>query len=202
MHTKFLPYLAVLGAVAFWGGSFAAMKLAVSAMGPWAVMWLRMLVALAVLAPVLKRLTPTQGRPGDWRLLAPMALCMPCGYFLLESYALTFTSSAQAGVVSATVPLLVAAGARLFLGERVSAGAMAGLTLSLLGVAWLTLAGSADEHAPAPLLGNLLELGAMVCAAAYMLIAKQLSSRYNPWTLTALQTLVGAVFFVPGIWGL
>lgn len=200
-----LPRVAILMAVLLWGGSFPAMKVAVAALGPWTVMWARMLLALTLLAPVAGRLWPAPLRAAfraDWRVLLPMALCLPCGYFLLESYALRYTSAAQAGVISAMVPLLVAAGARIFLGEVVAGGALAGLGLSVAGIGWLTALAGAGPQAAAPLLGNVLEMGAMACAAGSMLLLKGLSDRYGPWSLTALQVAVGAVFFAPGVAGL
>ena len=41
------PYLAVLAAALFWGSSFAAMKVTITALGPWSVMWFRMAAATA-----------------------------------------------------------------------------------------------------------------------------------------------------------
>lgn len=195
-----LPHVAIIAAVCLWGGSFSAMKVAIGSLDPWSMMWGRMLVASACLAPFLKGLAPRGYAKGDWRLLLPMVALMPCLYFYLESHALTLTTSAQAGVISASVPLLVAAGASLFLAEAVSGGAWAGLVLSVGGVVWLTLAGAPAENAPNPLLGNLLEFGAMVSAAGYMLLVKRLSARYGSWTLTAMQTLTGLLFFLPGAW--
>lgn len=192
------PHLAIVAAVLLWGGSFGAMKVAVGSLGPWAMMWGRMVVATACLGPFIARLAPPRVSRADLRLIAPLVALMPCLYFYLESHALTLTTSAQAGVVSASVPLLVAAGARLFLAEAVPGRAWAGLALSVAGVAWLTLAGSPSGNAPDPMLGNLLEFGAMVSAAGYILLVKRLSARYGPWTLTAMQTAAGLVFFLPG----
>ncbi|MFW6235161.1 MAG: DMT family transporter [Desulfovibrionales bacterium] len=194
-----IPLLAILLAVLFWGGSFSAMKIVVSALGPWTVMWLRMTMGLLIILPFARRLKPKQFSRADLKLLIPLILLQPCCYFLLESNALTYTTSAQAGVISASVPLLVAVGAWLFLGERSGWTGVTGLCLSLLGVAWLSLAGSPSDSASNPLLGNLLEFGAMVSAAAYMILLKKLSIRYNPWTLTGLQTLAGVIFFLPGL---
>lgn len=193
------PAAAALAAVLLWGGSFAAMKTAVTGLDAWAVMWARMIVGALFLIPFTGRLFRFPGyRKGDWRLLALLAALQPCLYFIFEARALTLTTSSQAGVISASVPLLVAAGACLTLGERLSAKTLAGLVLALTGVAWLSLAAAPNETAPDPLLGNLLELCAMVCAAAYMILLKRLSGRYGAWTLTALQTFAGAVFFLPG----
>ncbi|MGE4554007.1 MAG: DMT family transporter, partial [Desulfovibrionaceae bacterium] len=76
---------------------------------------------------------------------------------------------------------------------------VAGLAAALGCVVWLTLAGGAQEHAPNPLLGNALELAAMVCSAGYMLSARSLGSRYSSFTLTAVQMAGGLVFFIPGL---
>lgn len=196
-----VPILAVLAAVGLWGGSFSVMKTAVAGMPPESVMFVRQFFATVAVVPFLFRMRRPDYRRGDWKGLGLLVLFMPCLYFLLESNALTLTTSSQAGVVSASVPLLVAVGARLFLAESLSARTMTGLVLSMGGVAVLTLAGSPDESAPNPLLGNLLEFCAMCSAAAYMLVLKRLSGRYGPWSLTALQTVAGLVFFLPGLPG-
>jgi drug/metabolite transporter (DMT)-like permease len=193
-----LPIAALLAAVLLWGTSFAAMKSAVGWMDPFSVMWARMAVASLILAPLAFRLRPRNTLPGDWKLILPMVLLQPCLYFLLESNALRLTTSAQAGVISATVPLLVAFGAATMLREKVTRRQVGGLVFSLLGVVVLTAAGRPDEQAVNPVLGNIMEFGAMLCAAGYMLLLKHLSPRYNPWTLTGLQALAGAIFFLPG----
>jgi len=194
-----LPYAAILTASLFWGSSFAAMKVTIAALGPWSVMWFRMATALLVILPFARKLWPRDYQAGDWRLLLSFVLFQPCLYFALESNALRFTTSSQAGLISASVPLMVALGAHLFLHEKVSRGTVAGLLISLGGVVWLTLAGSPSEMASNPLLGNALELGAMMSAVGYVLLVKKLTERYNPWTLTAMQIVAGFLFFSPGI---
>jgi drug/metabolite transporter (DMT)-like permease len=202
------PVLAMLAAMLLWGGSFAAMRVALRVLNPWSMMWIRMALGLALLAPFAVRRLPgdlrASYRKGDWKLLALLVASEPCLYFLLESHALRFTTSSQAGVIVAAAPLLVALGARLFLGERLSAAGAAGLILSIAGVAGLTLlggspgsaAGGAAVNAP---LGNTLEMGAMIAAAAYTLSSSRLGRRYSPWSLTALQLAAGALFFLPGL---
>ena len=54
--------------------------------------------------------------------------------------------------------------------------------VAIAGVTGLTLMQNPGGPAQNPVLGNVLELCAMVSAAANMLIVKQLSRRYNPWT--------------------
>jgi drug/metabolite transporter (DMT)-like permease len=194
-----LPVVALFAAVLLWGGSFAAMRLSVQAMSPWSVMWLRMAIALSVILPFCGRLKTRAYRRGDWKLLGPMVLFQPCFYFLLESNALCFTTSSQAGVISAFVPILVAVGAWMMLAEPLGRGTLLGLFLSVAGVAVLSLSGRPDAAAANPLLGNVLELGAMACAAVNIIMVKRLCDRYNPWLLTALQVASGTLFFSPGL---
>ena len=196
---QWLPMIALFTAAMLWGGSFAAMRLSVQAIGPWSVMWLRMIIALMVILPFAGRLNLGSVRVADWRNLLPMVLFQPCLYFLLESYALKYTTSSQAGVISASVPLLVAIGAWLLLAEPLNRRTLTGLFLSVAGVIGLSLAGSASGSASQPLLGNALELGAMASAAANIILVKRLCARYNPWLLTLLQVISGSLFFSPGL---
>lgn len=199
MNTKspLIPRLCLAGAVLLWGTSFVATKYALTGFAPMAVIFLRMALASLVMSLFWGRVPKTGRQPGDLKWLGLVCLLQPCLYFLLEGFAVSLTTSAQAGMISSLVPLLVAAGAFVFLREALSARMLLGLGLSLAGVAWLSLSGAADDTAPNPGLGNLLELLAMCCASGYMLVLKHLSSRYNSWQLTGLQAFAGALFFLP-----
>ena len=185
------------GAVLFWGTSFVAIKTALGSFSPMAVNWLRMVVASLVFAPFWFKIRRPDHRRGDWKVLLLAAACIPCLYYLFEGYALRLTTSSQAGVISAVVPLLVAGGAWLFLRERLSWRGAVAIAVSLAGVAVLSLGGPAVASASNPLLGDSLELLAMVAAAGSTLAIKHLSARYDPWLLTGLQAAVGVVFFAP-----
>jgi len=195
--TRVVPLLLLMGAVVFWGTSFAATKVALDSFTPMTVIWLRMSVATLAFLPFLPRIPRPEYRPGDWKVLALAALCIPCLYYLAEGYAVRYTTSSQAGVISAIVPLLVAAGAAIFLKERLTTRSLIAIAASLVGVAMLSGGGASQASAPNPVLGNTLELLAMVAAAGSMLAIKHLSIRYNPWWLTGMQAIVGVVFFAP-----
>ena len=193
-----VPALCLGGAVVLWGTSFVATKVALRSFSPMTVIWLRMMIATVAFAPFWPRIAKPEYRRGDWKLLAVTALLMPCTYYALEGYAIRYTTSSQAGVISAIVPLLVSAGAWMFLKERVGARAAIAIAVSLGGVAMLSFGATAGGTAPNPALGNTLELLAMVAAAGSQLVIKHLSSRYGPWLLTGMQAVIGAVFFLPG----
>ncbi|MBU0883980.1 MAG: DMT family transporter [Gammaproteobacteria bacterium] len=184
-------------AMALWGSSFIALKLAFAELPPLWVIFGRMALGSLVFLLAWRWRGQMHYRAGDWKYLLGLAACEPCLYFLFEALALQHTSAAQAGMVTALLPLLVAVGALVFLHERISRITLAGFLLALVGAIWLSLAGSADEHASNPVLGNFYELLAMLCATGYTLLLKHLSGRYSPFLLTAMVAFVGTLFFLP-----
>ncbi|MCD8567290.1 MAG: EamA family transporter [Geovibrio sp.] len=197
-QSALMPFAAVFAAVIFWAGSFTATRIALTELPPSTIVWIRMASGFILLFPFCLRLFPKKITMGEIRLLVLMALFQPCLYFLLEANALRFTTASQAGVISSTVPMFVAVLSAVFLGEKTGKTAMAGLAVSVLGVAWLTFGSGADAKAANPALGNIMELGAMVCAAGYMVLTRRLSAKFNPWVLTLIQVASGVLFFSGG----
>lgn len=195
--SRLLPTLALLGAAMLWGSSFIAMKVAVGVFPPPLVVFGRMFIGTGLFALLFRRLRYVRYRKGDWRWLLLMAAFEPGLYFLFEAYALRLTTASQAGMVAALLPLMMGVGAVVFLGERPKARTWLGFILAVVGVVWLSMAGSSSENAPHPLLGNMLEFLAMSSAVGYMLLLKRLSAHYSPWFLTAVQTVCGCLFYLP-----
>lgn len=194
-RARVLPIVYLVGTVLFWGTSFAATKGVYAVLPPMAVIWLRMTIAALAFAPFWRVVPRPQYQRGDAVLLALSMTFIPAAYFTLEGFAMVFTTSSQAGVVSAIAPLIVALGAWLILRERLSWQQGVGIAVSVAMVVVLALSGTTQATAPAPWLGNLLELGAMFTAAGATITNKYLSTRYHPWFLAGLQASAGAIFF-------
>ncbi|UTW10388.1 DMT family transporter [Marinobacterium rhizophilum] len=197
MSSRVAPILCLTLAMLLWASAFIALKLAFRHYDPMVVLAGRMLVASCCFIWVLRRFGPVDYRAGDWKLIGLLMLAEPCLYFLFEASALQYTSAAQAGMITALLPLLVAVGAWFFLRERLRLQAWLGFALAVAGALWLSFTAPVSQIAPNPLLGNFLEFCAMLCAMLYTLCLKRLSSRYSPWLLTALQSFCGTLFFVP-----
>lgn len=195
--SRVVPLLCLAGAVVFWGTGYGGAKAALASFSPMTVVWLRMVVATVVFAPFWRRLPRPDYRRGDWKILALIGLLMPCVYYSFEGWALHFTTSSQAGVVSALSPLFVGVGAWLIFKEHVGARQIVAIAISLAGVAMLSLGGVSGVSAPEPTLGALLELLAIISGSGWMLAVKHLGPRYDPWLLTGGQAAVGAVAFLP-----
>ena len=192
-----LPAIGLVLAMLIWGSSFIAMKYAFQSYDPWVVVFGRMLVALLCFLPFLPRLWP--GRDGfvDLPYLFLMVLMEPCLYFILEAFALENTTASQAGMITSMLPLMVAVAAGFWLHERICRYTWSGFFIAIAGAWWLSLSGESSAYAPAPLLGNVLEFFAMVCAALYTVILKRVSRHYTPMQLTFFQAIAGTLFYFP-----
>jgi drug/metabolite transporter (DMT)-like permease len=194
-------YLVVLGlllAMVLWSSSFVALKIAFRSYDPMVVIFGRMAVA-SICFLLLGRwiVTSVEFRWGDLKYMLFMALCEPCLYFLFESQAIERTTASQAGMITAMFPILVALAAGWLLKESIGSNLWVGSFMAAAGVCWLTFESVPSATAPNPVLGNLFELLAMVCATGYTITLKRLTVRYSPFFLTALQAFAGSVFYLP-----
>lgn len=192
-----LPSLSLTLAVMLWASSFVVLKIAFTAYHPMQVMFGRMFIASLCSLVFLPAFRHIRWRRRDLKYLLLLGICEPCLYFYFEARALELTSASQAGVITAMLPLLVAMLAWLWLKEQIRPQTLGGFVLAIIGASWLSLAGQTSAHAPNPLLGNLYEFIAMACAAAYTVALKHLVSYYPPLLLTAFQTALGSLFFLP-----
>lgn len=186
---------ALAGAMLLWSGTFIAMKVALLYFHPVFMVFIRMAGSTLLLVPFMRawvRRTPY--RKGDWRIIGLMVFAEPCLYFLLEAYALRYTTASQAGVITSLLPLLVGVSAYFVLQERLGPKTWVGFFLAMAGVMMLTLSSENSDSAPNALLGNMLELMAMVMACIYTLCVRKLKG-YPPFFITALQAVGGMVFF-------
>ncbi len=187
--------LSLLLAMLLWASSFVALKIAFTAYHPMQVIFGRMLIASICFLPFIPSFLRIKWSLQDLRYLLLMAIFEPCLYFIFEAKALENTSASQAGMITAMLPLLVAVAAWAFLKERISRLTLIGFFIAICGAVLLSLAAEATSRSPAPLVGNLFELAAMICATGYTICLKHLSGRYSPLFLTAAQAFLGSIFF-------
>lgn len=194
---RLLPVFSLVLAMLLWASSFVALKLAFRGYHPMQVIFGRMLIASLCFVVFIPSFSRLNWRRRDIKYLLIMAVCEPCLYFLFEAKALELTSASQAGMITAMLPLLVAILAWGWLKEQVNRQTLLGFSLAIIGAVWLSLASGPSSDAPHPLLGNICEFLAMVCAAGYTVSLKHLTNNYPPLFLTAFQAFVGSLFFFP-----
>ena len=192
--------LALLAAMIIWSTSFVALKATFRTYDPMFVIRGRQILASFLFLFVIKKLWhKCEYRKGDIKYLLLMAVFEPCLYFLLEAMAITNTTASQAGILTSTLPILVAITAFFTIREKTTVTTWLGLLTAVAGAVVLSIYSEVSESAPNPVLGNFLEFCAMICATGYTISLKSLSRRYNPFFLTAFQCFIGSVFFLPFI---
>jgi len=200
MVKKDIDYIAVIAlctAILVWASSFIALKSAIGPIGPMTVIFGRMLIASFCFLFFVKRFLKLKFTKNDIKYLALMVLFEPCLYFIFEANALSYTTAGQAGMITSTMPIITAIGAGIFLKEIISRKFILGSLIAICGVIWLSLSASSSESASNPLLGNSLQFMAMICAAGYTISIRHLVKKFSPLLLTAIQSFVGVVFFLP-----
>lgn len=197
-NTELGATTALFAAMIIWATSFIALKVTFRTYNPMFVIWGRQVLASLLFLLFIKKLwKKCTYEKGDFRLLLLMAVFEPCFYFTFEAMAITNTTASQAGILTSTLPILVAVAAFFTLKEKTTGLTWFGFLVAVTGAIILSLCSEVSESAPNPVLGNFLEFCAMICATGYTIILKRLSSRYNPFFLTAFQCFAGSVFFLP-----
>lgn len=155
-------------------------------------------------------------RPADEPAMTPATR----KYLFLESFfgnflfsicmlfGVSMTTAVSAGVIMASIPAVVAVMSWVFLKERVTPRTWAAIACSVLGISLLALSKNelSAHGAPAPegelmpnnaWLGNALVFAAVLCEAAYAVIAKKLTGALTPRRITSLINLWGFALMTP-----
>jgi drug/metabolite transporter (DMT)-like permease len=207
---RLLAYACLALSMSLVGSYVALSKPLVAAIPVFLLAWLRFAIGGLAMLPWLRKPADEPAISGRTRLLLFLESFL--GNFLFSIfmlYGVSFTSAVSAGVVMASIPCVVAVFSWLFLRERIGlrtwvAVACAVSGMALLGVATPSarLRGDVDSGDMA-WLGNLLVFGAVLCEAAYAVIAKQLTRAIGPKRITALINLWGFALVTPlGIYAL
>lgn len=183
----------LLAALTFaWGFNWTAMKLALAEVQPWTFRSLCLGLGSAVLFGVLR----LAGQPfvvprGQWRRLFLLAALNITAWNLLVAFGVSMIPSGRASILAYTMPVLSIPLSVWLLGERLTAGKLAGLVLGMAGLA-LLLGESYSAIGSAPL-GSLLVLGAAASWALGAVLQKKWPVDLPPGPYTAWIMLLGGV---------
>ena len=141
--------------------------------------------------PLLLTHRPRLGA-GEWGwLLFGTFLGIPV-QFLLQFRGLSLTTVSHASLMVGSMPVLLAVGATVFLGERLDGLGWAALAVSTAGAALIALGGHHGNLANGPsLAGDLLVVVSMVIALFWILINQHLIARHSPVMVSAYGILAG-----------
>lgn len=197
MNSKTVIYfVAALSAMFFWSFSFVWFKIAYVAYQPMTVISLRLFFASVILftfSIITRKLQAI--RKKDLKYFVLMAFFEPFMYFMGESYGLMYVSSTVAAVIVATIPLITPFAAWYFFREKLSGANIAGLIVSFIGVC-LVVFNTSFEFSASPK-GVALEFMAVLSTIGFTVLLKNLTARYNTFTVLSYQSLFGMLMFLP-----
>jgi drug/metabolite transporter (DMT)-like permease len=165
MKRRDLAELVLLGAL--WGASFLFMRMAASEFGPFALVFVRVAGAAALLLPILALQGQWTALRAHWRPIAFIGVVNSALPFLCFALAADVLSAGLMGVFNATAPIWTALIAWAWLGERPAALRALGLAIGLAGAAGLALSRAGFGHAATGSVTPLL--GVVACLAATVL---------------------------------
>lgn len=177
-----LAVLALIGANMLWGGSPAATRGAMGEIGPLTVGAGRVGIAALVFWLLL---APRGERFATGRVPALLGLTGMALFVVTQNVGLRYADATTSAMIGGAQPVVIAALAVPLLGERLHPRQLAGLGLSLAGVALLVLAGSG--RTPEAALGNLLPLASAVAFSLYAVLSRRAFG-----ALAALPVIAGA----------
>lgn len=196
-QNELFAYLSITIAVLLYGTTLTATKICLGYYSTPQLMAFRMLVSAILFLPFIFTVYKNiKVDLKDIKLLLLMMLCEPCLYFICETNALKYTTSGQAGIVSSLEPVLLVIAARIILKEKFVKIIYLGLFISIIGSILLSISSDTSELAPNPLLGNFLELIAIILTDTCVITTKYLMDKYPPFFLAGISVIGGLVFFV------
>lgn len=194
INLKEAALLVTLAAV--WGASFLFIRVAVPAMGPILLMFLRVTIAGLVLlgyAFILKRLPTFKAKWSSYLVLGVLSAALP---FTLIAFAELSLPASVAAILNATTPLFSALIAVVWINEHLTIRKILGLLLGIVGVGVLVGGGGLTLN-----ITTLIAIGASLLAACLYAIggvySKAAFQEDAPLSLTIGQQLGASIVLLP-----
>lgn len=199
-NSKLTGHIGALITVLCWGCSFIASKVLMegAAMTPVEVYVYRFSLAyLLMMAFTFKKFMAN-----SWADELQMALCGICSgtlYFLMENYALIYTSTGNVSLLSSISPIFIAILLALIYKTRMQTSEIVGSLVAFVGVAFVIMSepiakGLGMEIHP---VGDLLAISCALSWAVYSIALKRLIPIYNTLFLTRKLFFYGLVTSIP-----
>ena len=193
-----LLYVLVGLMVMMWTANYIVGKIAVREFGLWTLGGLRIEVAAAIMLALFLARRSAAGLRSlrqNWKVLGLLSLVGVVFNQMLFIAGLKYTSVAHASLIISLGPVFVLILARLHGLERLSALKIAGMAVSLAGLA--LLAGEHHNGSGPSLLGDLFTVAGSMAFAYYVILGKEVTPRFDSLSLNTFVYLLGAAVLLP-----
>lgn len=192
---KFLPYFAGIVMAVIFGFSFLFSKNALDSLSTFELLFLRFsAAALGMTALVIVGIIKINLGKKKIVPLLVVGIWQPIIYFIMETMGLKYTSSSEAGVMMAFIPVLVAIFAAFLLDEKPSRLQLVFIVISVAGVIAIVLGGGSSAGS-GHIEGIIYLLGAVFSAAMFNIFSRKASRDFTPYEITYFMMIIGAVIF-------
>ncbi|USG66175.1 DMT family transporter [Brevibacillus ruminantium] len=188
-------YLAAIINALIVGLSFLFVKVALTSSSPLDTLAHRFTFSfLAASVPLLFGWIRLNTTLRDMVSFLPVALFYPVLFFSLQAFGLVYTSSSEAGIIQATVPIFTMILAAYFLKEQTSRAQKVFTMLSVAGVIYIFASKGVDLKS-ANMTGTALIFLSALSLAGYNVLARKVVRRFHFLDVTYVMTVFGFLFF-------
>jgi drug/metabolite transporter (DMT)-like permease len=185
-----LTQLLLLLAVIIWGSTFVASKLCLAVMSPVQLVAGRFLIATPALF-VIARLRGASFRPGAHKKSLLLAVLIFSFHYLLQTWALEFTTATNSGWLITVTPLTIALLAAIFLREPMPP--VLGIAVASAGILLLVSGGDFSRLLALSSLGDLMVVASTLTWSIFTIITRNPSRALDPVVVTFTMTLPLAI---------
>lgn len=170
-------------------------KLALSVASPLDTLAHRFTIALLLATIIiLSKRIPVKITFKDAIKIFSLALFYPTFFFMFQVFGLVYTSSSEAGIIQATIPIFTLILAAFILKEYASKWQTFFIILSVTGVIFIFVMNDLNMENYS-VMGTVLILLSALASALYNVLARKLTKHYSLFTLTFVMTFFGFVVF-------
>jgi len=195
---KLLGFVSITIVVIFWGVSFISTKMITDVIDPVNLGFFRYVLAvLFVGVIVIAKRVDLRITKADFIVFFLAGLLGIFLYSILESTALTIISAEAASIITGLTPMAMVIGNYLVYKERISLKELVLILLSITGVFLVLVKDLLTATSLMDIVGYLIMLASIVSWTVYSLITKKVSAKYSGIKVTAIQSGIALVLFIP-----
>lgn len=188
-------YLAATSYSVITGLSFLFGKVALGASNPLDLLAFRFTASFLaiIIASIIKPVKLNYTKENILKIL-PMAILYPLLFFAFQTYGLKYTSSSEAGILQAAMPVFTLIMATYFLDEKTSILQKLSIILSVLGVIYITIMKSSTISF-SNIKGIILILLSTLSFSSYSVMARGLTKDFSSIELSYIMIFISFISF-------
>ncbi|MBE7121728.1 DMT family transporter [Bacillus cereus] len=177
------------------GFSFMFVKLALTVTSPLDTLAHRFTVAfIAASIPVIFGFVKLNISFKNILALLPLAIFYPALFFAFQAFGLVYTSSSEAGIIQAAIPIFTMILASYFLKEYSNTWQKTSVLISVIGVIYIFIMNGIGTHETS-FIGVILILLSALSSACYNVLARKMTKKFKLMDLTYTMTAIGFISF-------